>query len=256
VPEKLAEGFADLQATTLLYGDFTVALSTVVGAAALSFGLAPLLSAVAAVYVGVATGIIFLIARMTKERSFQSAVAEQELEDNLDELLDLPEIARTVGRKELLGARFGRRIEAVYGTYGTQVRAGNSQVILTATMRLLGVGLIPFVFWAVNLYMDNGLDNPTSNEPHGARDTVLALTSMFLLTYHGMKLAPMLQSMTIGGIAANTIVELVKNEADFDAPVVQLTLSRGISIPLSDGSNVDIPASSISQLKGSSVMIR
>lgn len=76
VPEKLAEGFTDLQEMTHLYGDFTVALSTVLGAVILGLCFTPFLAAVAAVYMGIAIALVFLIARATKERSFQSAVAE------------------------------------------------------------------------------------------------------------------------------------------------------------------------------------
>ena len=191
VPENLPEGFANLQAVTLLHGEFTVSASAAFGASVIALLASPILAAVTAVYVCLIVTVVFLIARATKESSFQSAVAEQELEDSLDELLDLPEIARLVGSHDLLLARFRKRINAVYGSSGTQVRAGNSQVILTAALRLFGIGLIPFTIWVASLAVKENLENPLTDSSHKTKEIVCIIASMFLLIHEGMKLAPM-----------------------------------------------------------------
>lgn len=161
-----------------------------------------------------------------------------------------------VGGKDLLHTRYSKRITAVYGSSGTQVRASVSQVILTATMRLLGMGIIPFVVWVATVSTNQGLDNPLTKEPHTAKDIVLVVASMFLIAYQGMKLAPIMQSMMVGSIAANTIVELAKHEVEADAPVEHLTLNHQLTIPLDNDETAVVKAGSIAMLKGSSSKIR
>jgi hypothetical protein len=60
----------------LLHGEFTVSASAAFGASVIALLASPILAAVTAVYVCLIVTAVFLIARATKERSFQSAVAE------------------------------------------------------------------------------------------------------------------------------------------------------------------------------------